>query len=107
MTKNYSSLYKFKSTALRFFTVYGPYGRPDMSPLIFLKSVFNNKKINLYNKGKSLRSYYYIDDVIQFIIKSINNKMFLKDRKNYIKTYNVGNNKNISTINLLNWLKKI
>ena len=107
MTKNYSSLYKFKSTALRFFTVYGPYGRPDMSPLIFLKSVFNNKKINLYNKGKSLRSYTYIDDVIQFIIKSINNKMFLKDRKNYHKTYNVGNNKNISTINFVKLVEKI
>ena len=64
MTKNYSNLYKFKSTALRFFTVYGPYGRPDMSPLIFLKSIYNNKKINLYNNGSSLRSYTYIDDVV-------------------------------------------
>ena len=89
MTKNYSNLYKFKSTALRFFTVYGPYGRPDMSPLIFLKSIYNNKKINLYNNGSSLRSYTYIDDVVNFIIKSIKNNSFLKDKKNYHKIYNV------------------
>ena len=85
MTKNYSNLYKFKSTALRFFTVYGPYGRPDMSPLIFLKSIYNNKKINLYNNGSSLRSYTYIDDVVNFIIKSIKNNSFLKDKKITIK----------------------
>ena len=106
MTKNYSNLYKFKSTALRFFTVYGPYGRPDMSPLIFLKSIYNNKKINLYNNGSSLRSYTYIDDVVNFIIKSIKNNLFLKDKKNYHKIYNVGNNKNISTINFVKLIEK-
>ena len=106
MTKNYSNLYKFKSTALRFFTVYGPYGRPDMSPLIFLKSIYNNKKINLYNNGLSLRSYTYIDDVVNFIIRSIKNNLFLKDKKNYHKIYNVGNNKNISTINFVKLIEK-
>ncbi len=106
MTKNYSKLYKFKSTALRFFTVYGPYGRPDMSPLIFMKSTFNNKKINLYNNGLSLRSYTYIDDVVSYIIKSIKNNDFLKDRKNYHKTYNIGNSKNISTINFIKLIEK-
>ena len=106
MTINYSNLYKFKSTALRFFTVYGPYGRPDMSPLIFSKSIYNNKKINLYNKGSSLRSFTYIDDVVSFIIKSIKNRVFLKDKKNYHKIYNVGNNKNISTINFVKLIEK-
>ncbi len=106
MTKNYSNLYKFKSTGLRFFTVYGPYGRPDMSPLIFLKSIHNNKRINLYNNGSSLRSYTYIDDVVNFIIKSIKNNLFLKDKKNYHKIYNVGNNKNISTINFVKLIEK-
>ena len=106
MTKNYANLYKFKSTALRFFTVYGPYGRPDMSPLIFLKSIYNNKKIKLYNNGSSLRSYTYIDDVVNFIIKSIKNNLFLKDKKNYHKIYNVGNNKNISTINFVKLIEK-
>ena len=106
MTKNYSKLYKFKSTALRFFTVYGPYGRPDMSPLIFIKSTFNNKKINLYNNGLSLRSYTYIDDVVNYTIKSIKNNDFLKDKKNYHKIYNIGNNKNISTINFIKLIEK-
>ena len=106
MTKNYSDLYKLKSTALRFFTVYGPYGRPDMSPLIFLKSIYNNKEINLFNNGSSLRSYTYIDDVVNFIIKSIKNNSFLKDKKNYHKIYNVGNNKNISTIKFVKLIEK-
>lgn len=106
MTKNYSKLYKFKSTALRFFTVYGPYGRPDMSPLIFLKSVFRKKRIRLYNNGLSLRSYTYIDDVVNYIIKSIRNSVFLKDKKNYHKIYNIGNNKNISTIDFLKLIEK-
>ena len=106
MTKNYANLYKFKSTALRFFTVYGPYGRPDMSPLIFLKSIFNNKKIYLYNKGQSLRSYTYVDDVVDLIIRSIKNISFLKDEKNYHKIFNIGNDKNVSTKNFVRLIEK-
>lgn len=106
MTKNYADLYKFKSTALRFFTVYGPYGRPDMSPLIFLKSIFNNKKIYLYNRGASLRSYTYVDDVVNLIIKSINNSSFIKDKKNYHKVFNIGNDKNVSTKDFVRLIEK-
>jgi UDP-glucuronate 4-epimerase len=77
-----------------------------MSPLIFLKSVFRKKKIKLFNNGLSLRSYTYIDDVVNYIIKSIRNSVFLKDKKNYHKIYNIGNNKNISTIDFLKLIEK-
>ena len=106
MTDNYSRLYKIKSTGLRFFTVYGPYGRPDMSPLIFLRSVNKGKIVKLFNKGNSLRSFTYITDVIDVVIKSSKNKFFLKNKKKYHKIYNIGNDKNISTLSFLKLIEK-
>ena len=106
MADNYSRLYKIKSTGLRFFTVYGPYGRPDMSPLIFLKAVYKGKIIKLFNKGNSLRSFTYITDVVDMIEKSSKNKSFLTNKKKYHKIYNIGNDKNISTFNFLKLIEK-
>ncbi len=106
MADNYSRLYKIKSTGLRFFTVYGPYGRPDMSPLIFLKAVYKGKIIKLFNKGNSLRSFTYITDVVDIIEKSSKNKSFLRNKKKYHKIYNIGNDKNISTFNFLKLIER-
>ena len=69
---SYSHLYKMKITALRFFTVYGPYGRPDMALFKFVKSALKNKKIDLYNFGNHIRDFTYIDDVVKIIYLSIN-----------------------------------
>ena len=106
MTDNYSRLFKIKSTGLRFFTVYGPYGRPDMSPLIFLKAVYKGKIIKLFNQGNSLRSFTYITDVVDIIEKSSKNKSFLRNKKKYHKIYNIGNDKNISTFNFLKLIER-
>ena len=106
MADNYSRLYKIKSTGLRFFTVYGPYGRPDMSPLIFLKAVYKGKIIKLFNQGNSLRSFTYITDVVDIIEKSSKNKSFLRNKKKYHKIYNIGNDKNISTFNFLKLIER-
>ena len=59
-------------TGLRLFTVYGPWGRPDMSLFIFTKSIIENQKINLFNNGKMLRDFTYIDDVIESMIRLLN-----------------------------------
>ena len=64
----YFSLYNIKCIGLRFFTVYGPWGRPDMAYFKFCKLIFENKKIEIYNKGKHFRSFTYIDDVINNIL---------------------------------------
>ena len=69
---------KSKYIIFRFFTVYGPYGRPDMFIHKFLNSIKKNKKINIYNNGKNLRDFTYIDDVSKILIKSINKKIFNK-----------------------------
>lgn len=62
--KVYSDLYGIKSVGLRFFTVYGPWGRPDMAPMKFMKYLYDNKKIQIYNNGLHKRDFTYIDDIV-------------------------------------------
>ena len=71
MAYSYSNIYKLPATALRFFTVYGPYGRPDMALFKFTKSILGNKKINLFNNGNHDRDFTYVDDIVQGINKII------------------------------------
>ena len=71
MAYSYSNIYKFSCTGLRFFTVYGPYGRPDMSLFKFVKNIINNKSIDLYNFGDHIRDFTYIDDIVIRIEKLI------------------------------------
>ena len=68
MAHTYSHLYKIPTTGLRFFTVYGPWGRPDMAPIIFTKAILNDQKIDVFNGGEMSRDFTYIDDVIDGII---------------------------------------
>ena len=63
----YSHLYGIPCIGLRFFTVYGPFGRPDMAPMIFAKSIFEKKPIKIFNYGKMSRDFTYIDDVTEII----------------------------------------
>jgi len=71
MAHTYSHLYKIPSTGLRFFTVYGPWGRPDMSPFLFMDSILKDKPIKVYNDGNMLRDFTYIDDIVEGIMKVI------------------------------------
>lgn len=71
MAHSYSNIYGLPCTALRFFTVYGPYGRPDMSLFLFTKSIIKNKKISLFNNGNHERDFTFIDDIIAGIIPVI------------------------------------
>ena len=81
MAHSYSHLYGIPSTGLRFFTVYGPWGRPDMAPMIFAKSILEKKPINVFNYGKMKRDFTYIDDIVEGIYGCCNkpatiNKVF-------------------------------
>ena len=71
MAHSYSNIYKIPTTGLRFFTVYGPFGRPDMALFKFTKNIILGKKIDLYNKGNHYRDFTYIEDVIKYIDKII------------------------------------
>ena len=68
MAHVYSSLYNIPSTGLRFFTVYGPWGRPDMSTFLFSKAIFEGKPIKLFNYGRHRRDFTYINDVVEGLV---------------------------------------
>lgn len=108
ITHSYSHLFGIPSTGLRFFTVYGPWGRPDMAYFIFTKNILENKPIDVFNNGKSMRDFTYIDDIIDGIEKLIyhpplNRIMSEKKTESNSETslapykiYNIGNSKPIS-----------
>ena len=92
MAKLYNKLYKLPVIGLRFFTVYGPRGRPDMAPFKFLSNIMNEKAFDKYGDGNTFRDYTYIDDIISGIIGAINNK-----NNRTCEIYNLGNS---NTVNL-------
>ena len=71
MAHAYSHLYGIPSTGLRFFTVYGPWGRPDMSPFLFTDAILRGKPIKVFNNGDMLRDFTYIDDIVEGVIRII------------------------------------
>jgi UDP-glucuronate 4-epimerase len=98
MAHSYSHLYGFKSTGLRFFTVYGPYGRPDMAIYKFTDAIYKNKKIDLYGSGKMLRDCTYVDDIVIGIIKTLKNKTTSRDYNHNIYNIGYGNPVTVKTI---------
>jgi len=73
MAHSYASLFNIKSTGLRFFTVYGPWGRPDMALFLFTKNILKNKPIKIFNNGDHLRDFTYVDDIVDGIHRAIFN----------------------------------
>ena len=97
IANSYFHLYGLKNTGLRFFTVYGPWGRPDMAYYIFTKKILSDKTIDVYNNGDMERDFTYIDDIIEGTKAAI--------EKNYsFEIFNLGNNK---SVNLLDFIKTI
>ena len=99
---SYSSLYKLKITALRFFTVYGPWGRPDMAIFKFTKNIINNKPIDVYNKGNHYRDFTFVKDIAKGIILA----SLRKDKKNF-QIFNIGNGKPVYLKKLIQILEVI
>lgn len=101
MAFTYSHLFKTPITGLRFFTVYGPWGRPDMAYFKFTKAILNNETIDIYNKGAMKRDFTYIDDIIngiRLIMDTIPTDQAMPDTNAFapFKIYNIGNNQPIS-----------
>ena len=69
MAHTYAHLYALPVTGLRFFTVYGPWGRPDMSPFLFIDGILNGKPIKVFNNGDMLRDFTYIDDIVESVVR--------------------------------------
>jgi UDP-glucuronate 4-epimerase len=105
---SYSHLFKMPITALRFFTVYGPWGRPDMALHMFTKKIIEKKKINIFNNGKNSRDFTYISDVVNGITNIINKKLdWVKNNKAPFRVFNLGNNKSITVLNFIKIIEKI
>jgi UDP-glucuronate 4-epimerase len=71
MAHTYSHLYKLPTTGLRFFTVFGPWGRPDMALFLFTKAILDGHSIDIYNNGNMVRDFTYIDDVVESVIRVV------------------------------------
>lgn len=113
MAHSYSHLYGIPTTGLRFFTVYGPWGRPDMSLFIFTKAILENKPIKVFNNGQMMRSFTYVDDIVEGIIKLIDviplaDKTWKKSASSDAASssapyslYNIGNDKPVKLLDFI------
>ncbi|MCQ8876506.1 NAD-dependent epimerase [Pseudoalteromonas shioyasakiensis] len=110
MAHSYSHLYDLPTTGLRFFTVYGPWGRPDMAPFLFTDAIVNNKKINVFNNGEMQRDFTYIDDIVEGIIRiqdviPARNNAIAKpspaSAKAPYRVHNIGNNVPVSLMSFI------
>ena len=117
MAHSYSHLYQLPATGLRFFTVYGPWGRPDMAPIIFSKQIMENKPIDVFNYGKMMRDFTYIDDVVEGITSCCTKPATKDDNFDFLnpnpstsfaphRIFNIGNNSPIKLINFIELLEK-
>lgn len=115
MAHVYSHLFKIPTTGLRFFTVYGPWGRPDMALFLFTKAMLENKEIEVFNYGEMLRDFTYIDDIVEGVVRVIDNvppgndnwnggKPDPSSSKAPYKIYNIGNN---APVKLMSFIEAI
>jgi UDP-glucuronate 4-epimerase len=101
MAHTYSHLFGIKTIGLRFFTVYGPWGRPDMAMFLFTDAILNNKPIKVFNQGKLSRDFTYIDDIIEGVVSTL---LHTHDSNEIYELHNIGNSK---PIDLLEFIKEI
>ena len=117
MAHSYSYLYQLPTTGLRFFTVYGPWGRPDMALFKFTKAILEEKPIDVFNYGKHTRDFTYIDDIVEGVIKTLDypatsNTDWSSDQpdpassKAPWRIYNIGNNKPVQLMDYIDALEK-
>ena len=102
MAHAYSDLYQLKITGLRFFTVYGPWGRPDMAPVLFAKAGIENQPIKVFNNGEQSRDFTYVDDIVQGIVLVAEDKKVLKN----FQILNIGKGSPVSLMDFIHLLEK-
>jgi len=112
MAHTYAHLYGIQTTGLRFFTVYGPWGRPDMAPMLFTDAILNDRPIKVFNHGKMSRDFTYIDDIVDGIVKVLDNPARPTEdfdtsnpnpsrSKAPYRIYNIGNNAPLSLMTFI------
>lgn len=102
----YSQLFDIQMTGLRFFTVYGPWGRPDMAPFKFLRKILKNEPIDIYNNGEHSRDFTFVDDIVEGI--TLVSQSHFKDNVSYSHTvYNIGNGQPIKLMSFIEALEEV
>ena len=118
MAHSYSHLYGIPTTGLRFFTVYGPWGRPDMALFLFTKSILKGEPIQIFNKGEMIRDFTFIDDITESLLRVINKKASKDSNFNYLqpspssswapyKIFNIGNSNPINLMDFISTIEEI
>ena len=116
MAHTYSHLYDLPTTGLRFFTVYGPYGRPDMSPSLFTDAIIKGKEINVFNNGEMMRDFTHVSDIVKGVVRCIDNIAISNvhyDSDNPdpstsnvpFRVYNIGNNKPVQLMDFIHTIE--
>lgn len=118
MAHSYSNLYDLPTTGLRFFTVYGPWGRPDMALFLFTKNIIEEKPINVFNYGRMRRDFTYIDDIVEGVVRVVGNTA--KPNPDWdgnnpdpcsssvpYRVYNIGNNKVVELSEYIETIEKV
>jgi len=116
LAHSYSHLYQLPTTGLRFFTVYGPWGRPDMAPMIFTDALFKNKPLKVFNYGEMARDFTFIDDIVEVLVKLVDKPA--KSDENFNKKhpsaysswspfriFNIGNSESIKLLDFISHLE--
>jgi UDP-glucuronate 4-epimerase len=109
MAHCYSHLFNIPSTGLRFFTVYGPWGRPDMAMFLFTESILKGEKLNVFNNGDMIRDFTYVDDIVEGIFRVMNN---VPDSNNShsdsapYRIYNIGNSNPVKLMDCIDALQE-
>ncbi len=119
MAHTYSHLFQLPTTGLRFFTVYGPWGRPDMAYFSFTKAILQGKPIKVFNHGKVSRDFTYIDDIVEGVVRVIEKPFFSKNTEgsifsqkmtthtsSFYRIYNIGNNQPIAVGTFIETIEK-
>ncbi len=118
MAHTYSNLYEIPTTGLRFFTVYGPWGRPDMAYFSFTKAIYEGKPINVFNNGNMERDFTYIDDIVEGIVRLIDKIPKSNSAWDYInpdpatsfapyRIFNIGNNQPVKLLDFISILEEL
>lgn len=107
MAYTYSHLYGFPTTGLRFFTVYGPWGRPDMAMFLFTDAIIKGNPIKVFNEGNMERDFTYIDDIVEGVVRIVEKdpKERLEQKENY-KIYNIGNNNSVKLLDFIETIEE-
>nr|WP_321413130.1 NAD-dependent epimerase [uncultured Allomuricauda sp.] len=107
MAHTYSHLYGFSTTGLRFFTVYGPWGRPDMAMFLFTEAILKGEPIKVFNHGNLERDFTYIDDITEGIVRIIEKDTSERSENSaFYKLYNIGNNKSVKLLDFIEAIEK-